>query len=122
MDNIFCVAWYCDLSSGEDKSKSNNLEPTNNCNTIEAVTIGPIPNVKIEPKLPAITALNWANWSTAAELKPYNGISVNIKYNTKIRAVHLSFSLKSSWWTGDFTSGKNLNNGSKTFNDDILFL
>ena len=41
---------------------------------MDAVTIGPIPKVSIDPKLPAITALNWANWSTAAGLKPYKGI------------------------------------------------
>jgi hypothetical protein len=60
---------------------------------MEAETIGPIPNVIIEPKLPANTALNCANWSTAFGLSPKRGIFVRMKYNIRIIPVHLSFSL-----------------------------
>ena len=59
--NSFCVPWNAALSSCFDKSKLISFPPTNNCITIEAVTIGPIPKVSIEPKLPASTDLNCAN-------------------------------------------------------------
>ena len=70
---------------------------------MDADTIGPIPNVRIEPKLPAITALNAPNWSTAAELSPKRLMFVRTKYNKRIIPVHLILSLKDSLCIGDLT-------------------
>ena len=41
---IFCVPWKAFFPSGLVKSNFTKPEPFNNCNTIDAVTIGPIPN------------------------------------------------------------------------------
>ena len=60
---------------------------------MDAETMGPIPKVIIEPKLPAITARSPPNWSTAVVLRPYKVTIPRIKYNMRITPVHLSFSL-----------------------------
>lgn len=60
---------------------------------MDAETMGPIPMVIMDPKLPAITARSCPNWSTAVELRPNNGTAARMKYSIKIIPVHFSFSL-----------------------------
>ena len=66
----FWVPWNIALSSGFERSKFIIFPPTNSCSMIDAETMGPIPKVIIEPKLPASTARSYANWSTAVGLRP----------------------------------------------------
>ncbi len=62
------------MSRGWERSSFMIFPPTMSCSIMDAVTMGPIPRVMIDPKLPAMTALNWANWSIAVGLKPNKGI------------------------------------------------
>ena len=49
----FWVPWKNALSSGFERSRLTILPPTRSCSIIDADTIGPIPSVIMEPKLPA---------------------------------------------------------------------
>ena len=84
-----------------------NFEPTNNCNTIEAVTIGPIPKDIRLPKLaPKIIAKN-SNLLNALSSNFTKGMLDNIKKQARMTKVHFSLILKLSFFSvGFFTSGK----------------
>jgi len=66
----FWVPWKMLYLRVLERSRLMILPPTKSCSIIDADTIGPIPRVIIEPKLPARTALNDENWSTACGLSP----------------------------------------------------
>src|SRR3989338_2556083 len=105
-DKTFCKLWKNALPSEEVLSSFNNPEPTNNCNTIDAVTIGPIPRLNIAPNFAPNIMDSCSNWASGAEPNPNNGIIDNTKNDTKIIKVHLSFSLKPNFPSGHLTSGR----------------
>src|SRR3989338_8024387 len=71
----------------------------NNCKIIEAITIGPIPKEIIEPKsVPRIIA-RYSNLAKELFDKPCKGIFANMKKAAKIIKVHLSFTLKPSFFS-----------------------
>ena len=76
--NDFCRPWNRFLPSEVDKSKLIIPVPESNCNTIEAVTIGPIPKEIILPKdAPKIIDKN-SKFAKALFAKPNKGICPRI--------------------------------------------
>ncbi len=81
------------------------LLPTNSCNIIDEVTIGPIPNVIIEPNLEPKTISKNSNLAIASGLTPHTVIEPKTKNKTNITKDHLAFSLKVNLCTGSLTVG-----------------
>ncbi len=83
-------------------------EPLRSWRTIDAVTMGPIPRLMMLPKLaPRMTERNSNRWSSFAP-RPKRGSAPRTKNRMRMTSVHLSFSLKDSFFcVGPATSGKN---------------
>ena len=63
--NTFCIDWNAALPSVFVRSIFSIPDPDNSCNTILAVTIGPIPKDIREPKLAPRIVDNDLNWLSA---------------------------------------------------------
>src|SRR3989344_7231657 len=82
-------------------------EPISNCRTIDAVTIGPIPNEIKEPNEAPKIIERKSKFFNALSPKPCNGTTPRIKYETNIINVQVIFVLNGRYfWEGPLTSGR----------------
>jgi hypothetical protein len=72
---------------------------------IDAVTIGPIPRVKIDPVAPAKKALYCSKMSIESGDNPNTGMLERKKYRSRIPTVHENFDLNGTCCVGLSTLG-----------------
>lgn len=105
--SIFCTPWNLFLPSVVVRSNLTSPDPLSSCSTMDAVTIGPIPKLKIDPKLAPNIMDRYSNCAKEFSPNPNSGNSPSMKNMTSIRRVHFTFSLNPSFFcVGPFTSGR----------------